>query len=82
MKQALDEANHTIDAYGLLMRLDEHLDAANRKLEQSRLEQNWPVMRQSEGIIHALTMVRRWITASLPHLKYSKKIPMEWRPSL
>jgi len=79
MKQSLDEANHTIDAYGLLMRLDEQLREANWKLEQARLENNWPVMRQGEGIIHALMMVRRWITSSLPHLKYSSEIPKEFK---
>lgn len=78
MKQALDESNHTIDAYGLLMRLDEALSAANEKLETARKQEDWPRFKAMEERTQTLLQVRRWITSSLPHLKYSAEIPKEW----
>lgn len=72
MKQAIDEANHTIDAYGLLMRLDDALTESNAELENARLNQNWPCLHQAQGRMHGLMTVRRWITTSLPHLHSSR----------
>lgn len=78
MKQTLDEANHTLDAYGLLMRLDDSLTACNEKLETARKQQDWSRFKAMEERMQAFLTVRCWITRSLPHLKYSTEIPKEW----
>jgi hypothetical protein len=78
MKQALDEANHTMDGYGLLMRLDAALSDANDILERARKQQDWPRFKAMEERMQAFLTVRRWVTSSLPHLKFSTEIPREW----
>lgn len=69
MKQSLDEANHSIDAYGLLMRLDGAISDSNETLERARKQQDWPRFKAMEERIQTFLTVRRWITSSLPHLK-------------
>ena len=74
MKQLLDEANHTIDAYGLLMRLDEAISDSNSTLERARLQQDWPRFKAMEERIQTFLTVKQWVKSSLPHLKYKSNL--------